>query len=1237
MLKRLVVPLLAVFALSCLPDTASAQLSLTVSPNTLTFNTTSNTVVPVASGFAVNAPAGTSYTVSANQTWLQTAILGSAVQVSISPNVLATLAPGSYFGTITVNSSLASIPPAAVSVTLNIGGSGGGGGGTTSPVSVAPNALTFQSQGGSIPAQQIFNLTAPTSSGYTLVTNYASSGGWLTTTPSSGVTTGTSTPITVGATPGSLAPGTYSAAIQVLISNQITQVVLVTFTVGSGGITISPNVVTFSYQPGQTVPGNQSFTITTPQSSTYVVFSNQISGGSWLNLPTVSGQTSPSAQVTVGLNATTVQGLSNGIYTSLVSVSTTLSGQPVQYVMVILQVGSGGGGGGGTGNQGVTFAPASLTFNYSPGQSAPTNQQVTINAPQAFNVTVTVPTDSGGLWLAAGPTSFQMIASGTTFTSNLAVGVIGLVIANLPNATYTGRLVLTQTGTSNVLATIPVTLNVGGGGGGGTSAGFVSPSQLTFTYQANQSNPPTQLVTLNPPNGTATTYTTQITGPGGASVNWLQVEPASGTAPGAMAVRIINVGTLPPGTFPATINVSFTGTTTPVSVPVNLVVQATASLRTNVTSANFNYQINGSVPSGQGATIDVTSTGGVNLPVSYTTTSVMTNGTGWLSVSPSAGTTPSQVSISVNAGSLPAGVYTGTVTLIYSGGQNVIPVTLNVATLPLLNSNTPSMAFAHSIGAGAPGPQNLTITTTGGSATITPSINQPSGQNWLSITPLQQATTPVTFQVSVNPVGLSEGIYYGSIVFSSATVGTVGNAPLIIPVALNVTGTAQLVITPGPLTFTQFQGGAAPAAQSLNVASSGTLLSYTVETSLLSGSGWLSVNANSGITPSAIQVTVNGTQLGLGTYSGSVIIRATGATNSPQVVPITLNVVAPPTVSASPTSITFTANTNNVVTPATQTIEVRSTGSQITYTAQATVPSGQPQWLIVSPTTTATTPSNLTVSVSLTGLQPGVYNGTITINTGLPQPITIPVQLNYQQVNPPVIASVTNAASFLPTAVSPGMIVAIFGQNLGPQNLVRLRLTPSGTVDTTLETVRVTFDGIPAPLLYVRSDVVSAVVPYGIGGRSSVRLQVENQGARSTEVNVRVVDAAPALFTVNQQGDGQAAIQNSDFSINSPGNPAARGQFAIIYLTGEGQTSPAGVDGLIASTSLLRSPIGRVEVRIGGQLAEVLYAGSVPTTVLGLAQVNVIIPAGAPVGSAVPVEVSIAGVASRPGVTMAVR
>ncbi|MBL8229896.1 MAG: hypothetical protein JNL98_15515 [Bryobacterales bacterium] len=1246
MLKRLVVPILAVLAVCGFSGSALAQV-FSVTPQTVTFSTPSNTQVPnpASVSLVVVNPTSGGFTVSTNQTWLLASIASTLVNVSINTQVLATLAPGQYTGIVTVTPTVTTQAPVNVSVTLNIGNTGGGGGtpATTSPVSVAPNNLSFQSQAGGIPAAQVFNLTAPVGSSYSLSTTFASPFG-LTATPSSGVTTAATTPITVSVTPGNLTPGIYSAAIQVQISNQITQVVVVSFAVGTNpGLTISPNVLTFSYQPGQAVPGNQSFNITAAQSGVqWIAFPNTVTGAApgttWLSLPNTSGTATPTAQVSVGLNAQAVQALQPGIYTALVQVSLTIP-QPSQYVMVILQVGttSGGGGGSGTGAQGVTFSPSSLTFNVLPGQNFPPQQQVTINAPQAFRIVLTPTTDSGGQWLALGPNDVTLSPTTSGFTASISVALFANVVSATP-AEYTGRITVTQFGTNISLATIPVRLVVGSSGGGtGTGTGTASPSQLTYTFQSNGSNPPTQVLSLIPPGGTTTTYTAQIVGPGGAQVNWLQLEPASGTAPGAMAVRIINVGTLGPATYTATINITFAGSATPLSVPVTFVVQTTPSLRTSMNQVNFNYQsVSGSVPAGQGANIEVTSTGGLNQPVTFTATSAMTNGTGWLTVTPSSGTTPSTITASINATNLQPGIYTGTVTLTYAGGQNVIPITLNVSSnIPLLNPNVVSMAFIHSIGAANPAAQNLTIQTTGGTANVTPTVNQPPNQTWLSIAPLQQATTPVTFQVSVNPFGLAEGIYYGSIVFT-APAGTAANVPLVIPVALNVTGTANFVITPGPLTFTQFQGGGAPAAQTLNIASSGALLQYTVETSILTGSGWLSVNVNSGITPGTLQVTANGTQLAQGTYSGSVIIRSTGALNSPQVVPITLNVVAPPTVTATPTTITFSANTNNVVTPSTQAIDVRSSGAQITYQVQATVPAGQPQWLVVTPAT-GTTPGTITVSVNLAGLQPGIYNGTVTINTGLPQPISIPVQLNFQQVNPPVVTAVTNAASFLPTAVAPGMIVAIFGQNLGPQNLVRLRLTPAGTVDTTLETVRVTFDGIPAPLLFVRADVVSAVVPYGIGGRATVRLQVEHQGARSTDLSLRVVDAAPAIFTTNQQGDGQGAIQNSDFSVNSPGNPVARGQFAIIYFTGEGATSPGGIDGVISSASLLRSPIGRTEVRIGGQLAEVLYVGSVPTTVLGLAQVNVIVPPNAPTGGAVPVEVSVGGVASRPGVTMAVR
>lgn len=61
---------------------------------------------------------------------------------------------------------------------------------------------------------------------------------------------------------------------------------------------------------------------------------------------------------------------------------------------------------------------------------------------------------------------------------------------------------------------------------------------------------------------------------------------------------------------------------------------------------------------------------------------------------------------------------------------------------------------------------------------------------------------------------------------------------------------------------------------------------------------------------------------------------------------------------------------------------------------------------------------------------------------------------------------------------------------------------------------------------------------------------------------------------------------------------------------------------------------------IGGQPADVadpsFYAGPIPGSMLGLLQINAVVPAGATTGAAVPVVVSIGGNASPAGVTLAI-
>jgi glycosyltransferase involved in cell wall biosynthesis len=114
--------------------------------------------------------------------------------------------------------------------------------------------------------------------------------------------------------------------------------------------------------------------------------------------------------------------------------------------------------------------------------------------------------------------------------------------------------------------------------------------------------------------------------------------------------------------------------------------------------------------------------------------------------------------------------------------------------------------------------------------------------------------------------------------------------------------------------------------------------------------------------------------------------------------------------------------------------------------------------------------------------------------------------------------------------------------------------------------------------------------------------------------------AAPGLFTLNQTGAGQAAALNAiDGSINTAVNPVRIGDYVSLYATGEGQTTPAGIDGRIASGPMLPQPNFQVSATIGGLPAVVQYAGAVPNEVAGLMQVNVRIPSGVQTGGYVPV------------------
>jgi uncharacterized protein (TIGR03437 family) len=225
-----------------------------------------------------------------------------------------------------------------------------------------------------------------------------------------------------------------------------------------------------------------------------------------------------------------------------------------------------------------------------------------------------------------------------------------------------------------------------------------------------------------------------------------------------------------------------------------------------------------------------------------------------------------------------------------------------------------------------------------------------------------------------------------------------------------------------------------------------------------------------------------------------------------------------------------------------------------------------------------------------------------------------------------------NAASYTGGGVAPGEIVTIYGTSLGPTVLAQPSVT-ANVVDTMAGGTRVLFDGAPAAMIYALGGQVSAVVPFAVQGRASVQIQVEYQGSLSKAITLPVVATAPGIFTMNAQGTGQGAILNANFSVNSAANPAARGEIVQVYATGGG-VIPGAIDNTLAKSGAL--DLSKVSARIGGLPANVSYAGVAPTLTVGVLQLNVQVPAGAPSGNAVPVDVTIGGVTSQ-SVTMAVR
>ena len=145
---------------------------------------------------------------------------------------------------------------------------------------------------------------------------------------------------------------------------------------------------------------------------------------------------------------------------------------------------------------------------------------------------------------------------------------------------------------------------------------------------------------------------------------------------------------------------------------------------------------------------------------------------------------------------------------------------------------------------------------------------------------------------------------------------------------------------------------------------------------------------------------------------------------------------------------------------------------------------------------------------------------------------TTSLTLQPQASGPPTPAvsdngTVNNASFALGTnPLAPGTIAAIFGTNLndGSSN-PSSSFDSSGKLLTTLGGTSVTFNGVAAPIFSSFGSQLNVQIPFELAGSTTASVVVTTGGQSSAPKNVPIGSLSPGIFTINNQGTGQGAIQ----------------------------------------------------------------------------------------------------------------
>jgi len=469
------------------------------------------------------------------------------------------------------------------------------------------------------------------------------------------------------------------------------------------------------------------------------------------------------------------------------------------------------------------------------------------------------------------------------------------------------------------------------------------------------------------------------------------------------------------------------------------------------------------------------------------------SGISWLTATPSAGTGDQTITLDVDRSSIPDGHYDSYLWVASNGGNASVTVEVPVLGLSTTGLHFPDPVTTRAFRAGASGPLSWSI--------------DPPLEGWLSVNPAAGVGWQ-TVQVLVDRTGLAPGLH-DAILHVRSDFGDRE-----VYVTMEVGNNAWLGYSPASLDF-----GSVSTHETLNIFNNGTgVLSWGI-TPMAS---WASVDPPSGTGNASVNVSVDRSNLAVGTHTTVLAISSNGGSAQ---VPVSLIVEAStPTLGVSPTSLSFTPGQSQ------KGLNIFNTGpGTLTWAVTDDVP-----WLTAQPGSGSNNAA-LTVTVDRTGLADGTYNGAIHIasNGGDADiPVTMIVDSTpVLSVNPQLLIydNFTTTRSFQITNAGGG---TLDWQLSADRTWISIAppLTGSGsaTVTVSIDLSQIPGTQIETGFVTISSNGgVQAVEirynpPSGVGTAGAVILYTD---PGYTSCNIQDVAGPITIYTVHDLHDGASAVQ----------------------------------------------------------------------------------------------------------------